>query len=74
MLCLDKIAVDCEWGDFGSWNSCSKTCGGGEKVRIRTKIIEAVGEGNDCNGNTSENKECNTDPCPGNVKSYVQYI
>ena len=61
--------VDCEWDNFGEWNSCSKSCGGGDKTRTRTvKAIEQNGR-NPCLGESNETQSCNVDACPGMYKS-----
>ena len=28
----------CQWADWAPWSMCSKTCGGGQKVRTREKL------------------------------------
>ena len=63
-------AVDCEWNEFGEWTSCSKSCGGGEKTRIRTiKTTEQHG-GSSCLGELTETQLCNVDSCPGMHNTY----
>ena len=51
----------CMWNTWGSWSSCSKTCGSGTKTRTRTRFHG----GSDCPGSPSKSKSCNTDTCPG---------
>ena len=58
--------VDCEWGSYGEWSSCSKTCGGGEKSRSRLVAKPAFNGGLACEGDTLETKICNGHLCPGN--------
>ena len=60
--------VDCKWGSFGSWSSCSKTCGGGEKTRSRSKLILASNGGRECVGGSSETNSCHTQNCPVDCK------
>ena len=56
--------VNCQWAAWGSWQSCSVTCGGGTKQRTRTKSILAQNGGLDCNGDHQESQFCGTDICP----------
>ena len=57
--------VDCEWTDFGEWTSCSKSCGEGVQIRVRSVSTEAQGsEGKPCEGNPSEAKLCYERDCP----------
>jgi len=59
--------VDGQWGTFGSWSSCSVTCGGGG-VRTRERSCDSPspsGGGADCIGNSTNQEDCNTDNCPG---------
>ena len=56
--------VDCEWGSFDEWSSCSKTCGGGEMSRSRSEVVLAIDGGRKCKGEAVETKSCNTNACP----------
>ncbi|VDH97638.1 Hypothetical predicted protein [Mytilus galloprovincialis] len=72
--------IDGEWSSFGiwsSWFSCSLTCGGGEKIRIRNRTCSNPVPnhgGKQCTGNETEHttSECNTLHCPidGGWSSY----
>ena len=55
--------VDCVWGVWKPWESCSKNCGGGQQVRTRSKITQASNGGIDCLGNDRENQNCNLNSC-----------
>ena len=59
------VVVDCEWGNFGDWSSCSQTCGGGEKSRTRSRKTQPENGGNPCIGEETEKQTCNPDTCPG---------
>ncbi|XP_025102141.1 uncharacterized protein LOC112568845 isoform X2 [Pomacea canaliculata] len=52
-----------QWSIWGSWSSCSRSCGGGTQTRSRT-----CEESNDCvrpcQGNYSEYQDCNVKECP----------
>ena len=56
-------AVDCKWGEYDLWTSCSKSCGGGIKTRTRSVLIQSSDGGLDCQGDETENVSCNTDAC-----------
>ena len=50
----------CEWGDWGRWSECDKTCGGfGKQFRRRPKAHEALCGGKGCDGEFEQEKPCN---------------
>ena len=65
---LRNCPIDCEWGQFGEWSTCSKSCGGGEKSRTRSKTLEASNGGTQCNGESTETESCNAHNCPIDCK------
>ena len=54
------------WNSWGSWTSCTATCGGGTKSRSRscTNPSPANG-GKPCPGSSGDRPACNTNGCPG---------
>ena len=60
---LNLCPIDCKWGSFGNWSECTKTCGGGERIRARTKIINTRYGGLPCNGTANQTITCNTQSC-----------
>uniref|UniRef100_A0A7M5X072 C-type lectin domain-containing protein n=1 Tax=Clytia hemisphaerica TaxID=252671 RepID=A0A7M5X072_9CNID len=55
------------WTSWGSWETCSLTCGTGSQNRTRTCTDPAPQHGGDnCAGDASEPQDCNTNPCPVN--------
>ena len=60
------------WSDWSNWGSCSRSCGGGTKLRRRActnpvprnagKTCEEVG------GSALATASCETQPCPGMQK------
>ena len=76
MLSL-HISVNCEWGPWGLFSPCTKTCGMGKMHRTRSKsVIEQ--NGGICNGRSREEKTCNSKNCPGKmflfVDAYILYL
>ena len=59
------LPVNGAWADWGSWGSCSQTCGGGTQSRTRTCTNPApVGSGSSCSGDSTSSQSCNTQNCP----------
>ena len=57
-------AVDCVWGEYGEWSTCSATCGGGTRTRTRPEDTLASNGGSPCTGLATETDPCNPDACP----------
>ena len=57
--------VDCIWGEYGEWSTCSATCGIGTKTRTRPENIPASHGGAPCPGSATETGQCNPGECPG---------
>ena len=49
-----------DWGEYGGYGGCSKTCGGGTKTRTRP----CLPPGSVCVGPSFEVVECNKQACP----------
>ena len=64
------VSVNCEWESWGSFSSCTKTCGGGTMHRTRSKSREEE-FGGTCTGKSREEKTCNNQDCPGKTLLYV---
>ena len=77
MVAIDEstnpaVSVDGGWGEFSDWSVCSAKCGGG--VQSRTRACDnPVPEngGAECQGEEKQERDCNTDSCPGNHISDV---
>jgi len=54
--------VDCGVGEWQTWGSCSKLCGGGVQRRTRQIITPPSGDGLPC-PDTSGSVPCNTQAC-----------
>ncbi|KAJ8921346.1 hypothetical protein NQ315_002961 [Exocentrus adspersus] len=61
------------WGEWGSFSSCSRSCGGGVSSSTRdcTNPVPEHG-GRYCLGERKKVKICNTNPCPADTPSYRQ--
>ena len=73
IMYVHTYVVDGGWSNWSAWN-CSKSCGGGNKTKIRTCSNPAPScGGNNCIGESVETVECNTIPCIGmhTIYSYV---
>ena len=50
--------IHCQWASWGSYGSCSKTCGIGFKVQTRQIAVSS-----DCNGTACDRGNANISPC-----------
>ena len=68
--------VDCVWGEYGEWSTCSTTCGGGTRTRTRSEGIPASNGGSPCTGPATQTGPCNRDACPGSkiLKSILKRV
>ncbi|CAE7739327.1 Sspo [Symbiodinium sp. CCMP2592] len=58
-----NFCVDCTWSDWGTWSTCTLSCGGG--TAQRTRAIETPKQGGgQCTGTGMEEKTCNDEECP----------
>ena len=52
------------WGSFGGFTTCDKSCGGGSQIRTRSCDNPAPKwGGNTCAGSATESRTCNTNKC-----------
>merc|ERR1719201_920826 len=56
--------IDCDFGAWTAWTSCSLSCGVGMQQRSRDKIHSTEHGGAQCPGNAAETRQCNIHPCP----------
>ena len=62
------ISVNGSWSEWDDWGSCSVTCGGGNRTRLRTCTNPPPANGGlDCKGPSEETGNCNANPCPGKI-------
>ena len=61
---MSSFVVDGYWAGWGSWQTCSVTCGGGTQIRERTCTNPAPQHGGAiCVGLGSSDQDCNTQVC-----------
>ncbi|KAK2580485.1 hypothetical protein KPH14_006224 [Odynerus spinipes] len=61
----DLKPVDGQWGQWGPYGDCSRTCGGGIKRKTREcDNPPPLNGGNYCVGDRVKYKSCGTDECP----------
>ena len=55
-----------KWTEWSDWTTCSASCDGGSKSRVRECTLVRSGlEASACGGgNLNETVTCNTNPCP----------
>jgi len=58
-----KCKGDCQWLNWSTWSTCSKTCDGGSKTRSR-KFKPGDFNGEPCRGPANDTAQCNTQDCP----------
>jgi len=59
----NTCSVTVTWSSWGSWSSCSKSCGGGRSERQRS-----CSGGSGCTGDGTETRLCSSNTCPAEVK------
>ena len=57
------LVVDCEWGDWVE-GDCSATCGTGQQINTRAKLVEEA-HGGICTGGYTNVTSCIVVECPG---------
>jgi len=60
---MDTEPCPCEWATWSEWSECSTTCEAGNSHRERVIAKEAINNGEECEGPSSQDKTCNEDVC-----------
>uniref|UniRef100_A0A674JAI3 PLAC domain-containing protein n=1 Tax=Terrapene triunguis TaxID=2587831 RepID=A0A674JAI3_9SAUR len=65
------------WGEWSSWSTCSRTCGGGvmsrERHCLRQRLHLSQGTNSTmCGGQSKRYQLCQQQPCPANSASFKQ--
>lgn len=64
--------IDCEWKEWGSWSECTRSCGHvGVRWREREVKVFPQNDGRNCEGEPTENEDCNRLPCPHDHLSHA---
>ena len=62
------ILVDGQWGNWRVYETCSKSCGSGTKVRTRLcDNPSPLNGGVSCTGPGRDETTCKANPCPGSL-------
>lgn len=61
---VETCPVDCEWFDWQDWRGCSTSCGPGTGIRMRVVNTPMLHGGKECEGGSSQERECNLKFCP----------
>ncbi|XP_061825570.2 A disintegrin and metalloproteinase with thrombospondin motifs 20 [Nerophis lumbriciformis] len=74
-MCVNKELylqpIDGEWGPWGPYSACSRTCGGGTRSTTREcNKPEPRNSGKFCVGRRMKFRSCNTEPCPRGSKDF----
>ena len=69
-----KILVNCEWGPWGEWDICTRTCGGGMQGRSREIFQPERHGGIACEGDPQEMQGCNMEACPSKICIHIRKI
>ena len=70
--CL-TLLVHGRWSGWSAWDTCSVSCGGGQRSRRRLcNKPEPKNGGRDCIGFPDQLDYCNSDPCPSKLGIIVQ--
>ena len=59
---IQDCPVDCQWSEW-HYGSCSKSCGIGELIALRTEIVKSKNGGRSCFGSRSRTEHCNIQDC-----------
>ena len=58
--------INCQWGNWIAYGTCSVSCGGGSQPRVRHVAVQPSCGGAGCSGPSGDSHSCNIYPCPVN--------
>ena len=60
---IQDCAVDCQWSAWSKESECSRSCGGGQQIFVRTEKVKSKNGGRPCSGSESKIETCNNHVC-----------
>ena len=61
---LLHVSDDGNWGEWSAWSACTKSCGFGVRMRVRSCDNPAPSEnGRDCKGENTQTVNCKSGDC-----------
>ena len=57
------------WSEWSNWGPCTKTCGGGMRIRQR-ECLEDLEFMVDCSGEVKQLEDCSTNPCESRYNAF----
>ena len=66
-----SVLVDCVWSDWVV-GACSKDCGSGTRVNLRSIMVNSSFGGQNCSGVTNFTEVCNVQECPGTTFKFMK--
>ena len=72
MKVCSSSSVDCSWDMWGTWSSCTVTCGGGSQTSKRTEAQQVQNGGQSCTGESTRQRNCNEEGCSGKESMFKQ--
>lgn len=56
--------MEAAWSEWGAWDDCSATCGGGARIRFRNCKKPSASSRSGCPGKPYAVEQCNAEECP----------
>ena len=66
------LLVNCLWGSYSAWSTCSVTCGTGTQTRTRYITTHEENGGTACSGDSIETQQVSCGTCPTGDKHVKQ--